>query len=422
VDLKKQEWSYAALMSSCFFVFISIFWILKPLKKTYFITAYDQAGVQILGFTLAASQAELVAKILNLLVAIFAAFLFAKLSKQFRKESLVQIFCAISVTSIVLLKATLTPSADVSIWGFYLFGDFFIMMMLASFFAFLSDVSNPSFAKRLYGFVGFGGVAGGVFGSTVVKIWIKKMETQDWLSICILLVVLLAILALFAGRMAVRVIEKSPKKSFIAESAPTSTLPVRSILNSPYLLPILVIVMCYEMTSTIVDFQFTSSVSKALDGAAIGDYFSTIFATTNAISLLTQLFLTSFIMTRFGVMPALLVLPVGLSLGSAGFLLAPTLLMGSAMSVIDNSFNYSIYQSAREALYVRVPEETLYRAKPVIDIIAIRLAKVVSILLTLVTTLWFSEINLTRWLGLLSLTLLALWIAYGIKVAKQFES
>ena len=83
----------------------------------------------------------------------------------------------------------------------------------------------------------------------------------------------------------------------------------RLVLRSPYLLSVVAIVGLYEIVSTVMDFQFTSTIAHYLEGEAIGRQFATVFAITNVVSLLVQLLLTSFVMTRFGVGIALLVLP-----------------------------------------------------------------------------------------------------------------
>ena len=69
----------------------------------------------------------------------------------------------------------------------------------------------------------------------------------------------------------------------------------------------------------ILDFQFTSTVAHYLDGPDIGRHFATVFTLTNWVSLVVQLFLTSFIMTRFGLTAALMVLPFAIVMFSMCF-------------------------------------------------------------------------------------------------------
>ena len=65
-----------------------------------------------------------------------------------------------------------------------------------------------------------------------------------------------------------------------------------------------------------MDFQFKSAVAHYLDGEAIGVRIANVAAISNVLSFVVQLFFTSFVMTRFGVGMALLVLPATALIGS----------------------------------------------------------------------------------------------------------
>jgi AAA family ATP:ADP antiporter len=184
---------------------------------------------------------------------------------------------------------------------------------------------------------------------------------------------------------------------------------------------IVAIVGLYEMVSTIMDFQFTSTVAHYLQGPAIGAHFSKVFAFTNWIALIVQFFLTSFVMTRYGVGAALLFLPVTALLGSAGFLFAPALLVGSFLNTADNGFSYSINQSAKEVLYVPTSSEEKYQAKAFIDMFIQRFAKALAVGLSLIITFSFKGFESIRWLSLATILILVLWIAIARYAGREFS-
>ena len=66
-----------------FFLVITVFWILKPIKKGLFIQHYDQAGFTLLSWTMTAPQAELLAKVLNMVVAAVAVAVFTWLARRY---------------------------------------------------------------------------------------------------------------------------------------------------------------------------------------------------------------------------------------------------------------------------------------------------------------------------------------------------
>ena len=169
-------------------------------------------------------------------------------------------------------------------------------------------------------------------------------------------------------------------------------------------------------------FQFTSSVSHFRDGAAIGQHFSLVFAITNAVSVAVQLFVTPWLLTRFGVGSALLVLPAAVLTGSGAFLLAPSLVTGSFLNTADNGFAYSVHQSAREALYVPTSGEEKYHAKAFIDMFVQRFAKALAVGASLGITAWFTRFSAVRWLSLATLALIALWVPLVRYAGRRFRA
>ena len=62
LGVKASELNFSLYMFLNFFLIITTFWILKPLKKISFISLYDQNAFTILNMSFSASEAELLAK------------------------------------------------------------------------------------------------------------------------------------------------------------------------------------------------------------------------------------------------------------------------------------------------------------------------------------------------------------------------
>jgi len=427
VDIRPAEWPQALLMAGYFFLVITTFWILKPLKKTQFVEFYDTSGFELLTWTFSAAQAEQFAKVLNMVVALFAAMAFASLSRRFRREKLTYVFC----TFLVLCFAAFTPLFEApgpgTVWSFYLFGDLYNTLMVASFFAFLNDSVTADGAKRLYGLIVLGAVGGGAFGTTILSAYIDDLSVPEWLWISAGIAVVIAVFAGAAGarfRSSGDVAEQvAPDKSSRLESGKKASAldGARMVFRSRYLLSIALILGLYEMVSALMDFQFTSAVAHFLDGEEIGAHFAFVYAITNWVAFFVQLFLTSLVMRRFGIGVALLVLPAAALLSSGGFLVMPVLLTGSALLVSDNALNYSINQSAREALYVPTTREEKYQAKAFIDMFVQRFAKALAVGLSLGVTTFISGFEGVRWLSLLTLVILIVWIRVAWFAGKEFD-
>ncbi len=434
MNIRRDELPLSLLMFSYFFLVITSFWILKPIKKSLFIGFYQTNGFNFSSWHLQASQAELLAKVCNMIVAFLAVAIFTWLSRRLHRQQLTYAFSLFFLFCYAAFSFVINQPNDILVWGFYLFGDLFSTLMVATFFVFLNDSVTPDRAKRIYGLVGLGGVTGGAFGSSIVRAWISGVATSNWLWICFGIGILIIIIAFVAGRLVTRLgwaktsltsppeksISPAPGKPAVESSRSREENPAlagaKLVFRSRYLLSIVAIVGIYEIVSTILDFQFTATIEHYVTGDKIGEYFSGIFALTNWVSMFVQLFLTSFIMTRFGLTTALSFLPVAICLGATSFLIAPVLMIGSLLNTADNGFSYSINQSAKEALYVPTTREEKYKAKAFIDMFVQRFAKVLAVIVSLAITMVFKDFSSVRWLSLFVILLVIGW-AFAVRYA-----
>ncbi|MEZ4291313.1 MAG: Npt1/Npt2 family nucleotide transporter [Myxococcota bacterium] len=262
----------------------------------------------------------------------------------------------------------------------------------------------------------------------MLRLLLDRLSTADWLVVTAGLAVGIALLAIAAGRRVAAIdaraehpaadatatnaeaerevvhAEERGRPVEIERGGSPALAGARLVLASPYLLAIATTVGVYEIVSTVVDFQFTTTVHTTLDGPALGRHLARVYLLTNVASVAVQAFLTSLVMRRFGVGAALAVLPVALGLASVGFLFVPTLAFASLLSLADNSLAYSIAQSSKEMLYVPTTTAERYQAKAFIDVFVQRLAKVLAIGVSLALTTWTGA-DQVRWLGLLSIPL-----------------
>lgn len=424
MNIRRSELPFAALMSGQFFLIISSFWMLKPLKKGLFVEHYDAAGMDLLGWHMRASQAELLAKLINVAVAFGAMALFSWLSRRMRRQELTVALLMLLQAGYVAFSFGLFHPGEVTIWAFYVFGDLFNMLMVGAFFAFLNDSVNRDQARRIYGPVVLGGVLGGAFGSIFVRAAVGSLPPWIWMWIGFGVGLAIGALAIGAGL----VVDRRPvglgawKREEPSEKGGSAALEgISLVLRSRYMLSIAAIVGLYEIVSTLVDFQFTETVSHYLDGEEIRKQFSTVYVATNAVAVAVQLLGTGFIMSRLGVARALLVLPAVILLGSAGFVAVPALMVGSFLSVADNGLNYSINQSAREALYVPCDTAEKYRGKAFIDMFVQRFAKAGGVLGGLALSAIFVEFGMIRWLSIATIALVLVWIAAARYAGRRFE-
>jgi AAA family ATP:ADP antiporter len=317
------------------------------------------------------------------------------------------------------------PGGEVTAWGFYVFGDLFSTVMVAVFFAFLNDTVSPHSAKRLYGPIVLGGIAGGAFGASIVNLGTGSGSLPAWMLVCAAIQVILVLHARGAAAHAAAVAEEPvpteaahPERIKLHSAA---LVGARTVLKSPYVLSIMLIVGLYESVSALMDFQFSSTIEHFSSAGDIQGRFARVFAGANWLSFVIQIFLTSFILTRHGVTTALLTLPTAIFAGSLGFLVFPKVLTASLLSAIDNGFSYSINQSAKETLYIPTDHAVKYSAKAFIDMFIQRFAKVVAILFTLGVSAYFGGFETVRWMSLVVLGVVVVWIWRARHAGEEFS-
>jgi AAA family ATP:ADP antiporter len=416
--VRRAELRRTLCMFGCFFLVITSFWILKPLKKALFIAHYDAHGFTLVGAHLSAAQAELCAKLLGVLLAAIAALGFGTLSRRVRGHTLIALFCCLFIGCFSAFGAWLSHPSGATVWAFYAVGDLYATVMVAALFVSLHDVSTQESAKRTYGMVGLGAVLGGVVGSQLVSGFLDACSIHSWMLVCSALTLLTALLALGAREHAYDV---RPEPSEPARQTPRARALARAALP-PYLLSLATMVGLYEVVSSILDYQFTATIAYHLDGSAIGRQIGRAFVLMNATALALQLFVTAPLLRHRGVGAALLWLPCTALLASLGVLAFPVVPMATLIPALDSGVAYSVHQSARESLYVPLASDALYGAKAFIDVFVMRGAKAVGVLLSLAITGVVSDGSGVRWLSLLSVALIVPWMLCAVRAGKRCSS
>lgn len=413
--MKKDERLFSFFMFAYFFFVVTIFWIVKPLKKAAFVGFYQEDGLDLFVVNFTAAQAELLAKIINVIIAAVAVIIFSMLFRHFKRYQLLRIFSVFFIVCFTAFSLTLGRRSEIGAWLFYLYGDLFSTVMITSFFAFLNDSVTPDAAKRLYGIVGLGGVCGGAFGSIMIQQLITngKIGIGNWMWVCIGLMIVVLILAILTGkrmppsgaspRRFIPITARSPNKKNVVSG-------VRLLVSSPYLLAIAAIVGIYEIASTLIDFQFTATVLHYVERSTLGSVFSTAYAYMNGTALVVQLVCTGFILQQCGIKVGLMVLPASILVISVGYCIAPILAVAMFMPAADGGFAFSINQSAKEILYIPTSQDEKYKVKAVIDMFIQRLSKVLAICVSLLLTAIFREFNAIRWLSFVTIICIGVWI------------
>ena len=117
---------------------------------------------------------------------------------------------------------------------------------------------------------------------------------------------------------------------------------------------------------------------------AITAFLAQVTVYLSLIGFVIQVALTSRIHRLLGIGFALMILPVSLGATGVLMLVVGALWTAGVARVLDTSLRYTVDKTTREILFLPLPADVKYRAKPFIDVTVDRLAKGVGALLILV--------------------------------------
>lgn len=260
--------------------------------------------------------------------------------------------------------------------AFFIWLSVFNLFVVSVFWSFMADLFSDPQAKRLFGFIAGGGTIGALTGPVLTASLVGTIGVNNLLLIAAGLLVLPVLCIQGLARWTRKSgVDRDPQKE--AESAKPmggsifAGIPL--VLRSPYLLGIGALILLYSTLATFLYFEQAELVEDAFsEPEQRVALFAGIDFSTNAITILVQIFLTARIVERLGLAWTLAVIPLGVAIGFLVLGLAPVLGVLVVMQVLRRAGNFSLMKPAREMLYVVLGKEEKYKAKNFIDTVVYR--------------------------------------------------
>lgn len=237
-------------------------------------------------------------------------------------------------------------------------------LSLVQFWTLANELFNAREAKRLYGLIGAGGTVSNILiGLATAKI-ATSFGASALLVLCGLLSTGAAVAASSAGvfgrqRIFARAASGRPPKKRGGGAA--------SVLGSGHLRTVALLAALTFFTTTVVDFEFKVIAGASLKKDELAAYFGYFYMAVGLLALGFQLFGTSKLLNRAGVVGALAVLPVSLGLGNLGLAIFPALLAATFAKGADALFRYSVNDATTQILYLPAPPQARVAAKAFVD-------------------------------------------------------
>ena len=322
---------------------------------------------------------------------------------------------------------------------FFLWVGIFNLFIIAQFWSFANDIYSEEQGKRLFAIVAFGGSVGAVLGPKVAS---HLFEPIGPYLLMLVTAALLGVCLIFPNWVNRREIARSQHADNTRKVGPPLARggAFKLVLGKRYLLLIAALMMLSNVVNTTGEFIMGKSVtqeaqrvadgapaapSMAQDGQSakqqnnkivrdyIGRFYGDFLFTVGWVSAAAQLFLVSRLMNFFGVPGSLYFLPMIALFGYSTISFMPVLAIIRLAKICENSTDYSLQNTARQALFLPTSREEKYKAKAAIDTFFIRIGDLLSTALVYLSVqLGLSVQNLT----LINVSLVALWLllVYGI--------
>ncbi|MEZ4951472.1 MAG: Npt1/Npt2 family nucleotide transporter [Saprospiraceae bacterium] len=405
-DIKDGELGKALLMQSIIFLLIATLLIVKPTVNSLFISKF---GVQSLPKAF-------------ILVAIFAAVISTFYSRVLLKQSLLKIFLGIQIFSIISLVVfgVLLQLNFLEGWILYLFYVWmaiFGILSASQFWILANIVFNAREAKRLFGFIGSGAIAGGIFGGYLTSVLAELIGSENLLFVAALL--LSICIPLTRKTWKKYVLLNQTKYQQKKRLTGFSKHPFQIIRQSKHLSLLAGIIGISVLVAKLVEYQFSAIASEKIpDPDDLTSFFGFWFSNFNLISLIIQLFLTRRIIEKFGVGRSLFFLPGSIGLGALCVVFFPELWAAIFIRLADGSLKQSINKAAIELLALPIPVEIKNQTKTFIDVFIDSAATGLSGIILIFV---ISGLDLPlEWVSLINLLMVGVWIYFALKVQKEY--
>ena len=271
----------------------------------------------------------------------------------------------------------IAASAGVKVgYAFYVWAGVFNLVVTAQFWAFSNDIYSSERGKRLFPLVGLGASLGAFVGAGLTYLGFSELGPYRLMLIAAAGLLVPVALTLWVNR----------RERSAAHAAASAEKPLEKsggfqlVLKNRYLLLIALMMVAVNLINTLGGFllntvivnEATAAVASGTAGGLgvrelTGQTSAGIQTWVNFLGLLFQAFLVSRIFKYVGVRAALFILPL-VSLGGYSLMaLIPVAGIVKVTKILENSTDYSIQNTTRNALFLPTSREAKYKAKQAID-------------------------------------------------------
>lgn len=317
----------------------------------------------------------------------------------------------------MLFKTGLT--APVLVVCFYIVVDIMSVILVEQFWSLANSTYATQTGSHWYGFVGSGGLVGGILGGLTAN-WLISETQLNSFDLIYVSALLLFTLGFYAALL-IKLDIYSEESIHVRPKGLGRTLSFERIFSNRYLQLITVTILLAQLIEPIVEFQFMSFVEQIYPERELRTaYLSSFLSILGMFALFINLFITPLVLRYVGAIGGMLLQPLTLFAAAGFFSVNPALNTGAAMKISDRGLSYSMNRASKEMLYVPVDPKLIYRAKAWIDMFGYRLFKIIGSMLVLSLTQWFGFTWASETFSYLVMPVCLVWVFAVIRLRPDY--
>ncbi len=282
-------------------------------------------------------------------------------------------FAATAVISVLFVALRVAWELEVphSLFLLYVLMETYIVILVESFWSLANLTFNLKSARVAYGLFCASGAIGAGMAEGMQSRLAGAIGTDNVLWLVVPVLLACGWLCMWSMRDNDAIAPRDNKRLRYREGW-------QVVLQSRYLLPLLLIVLSSQMVISIVDYQLTDTLETLYPGEALRDQrtgvFGKVFFAINGISLLLQ-GLTAPVIGALGVTFVLLAVPSLVTVTVTSLWAVPRLGTSVAAMITAKALDYSIFRAAKEMLYLPLSFRAKTVGKTFVDMNTYRAAK-----------------------------------------------
>ena len=478
---------------------------LVPMLLIFFLLSFDYNVLRCMKDTIVVTAKNSGAEVIPFIkvwvmfpTSVLLTYLYLRLSNRFEKETVFYSMLSLFLVFFGLFAFYIYPNRDsfhlhscanslseilpkgfkgfVSMIRYWSFTLFYVMSELWSniilfllFWGFANQVTKLDEARRFYGLFGvgtnFSGIAAGQLSIFAIRMGDMTTTTslassantldEAWgasLKLLVVMVLAAGFLAMIIFRMLNKTLEQHPELSADEESVtkkkekrPKLSMRenFRYLLNSPYMLYLVIIVVSYNVVINLVEVLWKHEVKELdPDPRSYNIYMSEVTTIIGIMATFVALFVSSNSLRFFGWTKTAMITPAILLITSIGFFgffflkdvpfavesmaqgfspLAMVVFFGTLQNCCSRAAKYTVFDATKEMVFLPLSKEEKIKGKAAVDGVCQRLGKSGGSVVYQGLLLIFSTITASApYVAVILFTIIGFWMIAVRKLGQQF--